>query len=158
MTAVMRRLHRNLPPASRYPLPPREIVDEALHRAPQSARPTLTTVSHFGYGAATGALFGLMAPRGGVLTGCAYGVAVWAASYLGWIPAAGILRPATVHPSDRNALMITAHLVWGAVTALTARELDRAEHSIFEGVENFDSGDTALTRTQSSRPMRRRSY
>jgi hypothetical protein len=135
MTAVMRRLHRSLPARSQYPLPPREIVDRTLSPAPDSARPRLTTISHFGYGAAAGALFGLIAPRGGVLSGCAYGVAVWAASYLGWIPAAGILRPATVHPADRNALMITAHLVWGAVTALTARELYLAEHSIFDSSE-----------------------
>jgi hypothetical protein len=32
MTAVMRRLHRKLPGAERYPLPPREITERILLR------------------------------------------------------------------------------------------------------------------------------
>jgi len=39
---------------------------------------------------------------------------VWGGSYLGLLPSLGILRPATDHPAQRNALMIAAHLVWGA--------------------------------------------
>jgi putative membrane protein len=39
-------------------------------------------------------------------------------SYLGLLPALGILRPATEHPERRNALMIVAHLIWGSITGL----------------------------------------
>ena len=43
-----------------------------------------------------------------------YGLAVWAGSYLGLLPALGIMSPATDHPLRRTALMIAAHLVWGS--------------------------------------------
>lgn len=131
MTAVMRRLHRNLPPTSQYPLPPREIVDETFPGAPDDALPSLTMLSHFGYGAVTGAIFALFAPHRGPAVGAAYGIGVWVASYLGWIPASGILKPATRHPRERNALMIAAHVVWGGAMALTIRELECAKKSIF---------------------------
>ena len=140
MTAAMRRLHRRLPKPDRYPLPPREIVERLLPQpgdaAPgEGARRDLTMAAHFGYGAATGALYALLRPsRGplpGPLPGAAYGALVWAASYLGWIPAWGILDWATRHPRRRNALMIGVHLVWGATMAATLRELERAEAEIF---------------------------
>ena len=57
--------------------------------------------------------------------GAAYGSAVWACSYLGWIPALGILKPASEHPPARNVLMISVHFVWDATTAITLRELER---------------------------------
>ncbi|RVJ68654.1 hypothetical protein CN171_25130 [Sinorhizobium meliloti] len=47
------------------------------------------------------------------LNGPAYGLAIWAASYLGWIPAAGILTPATKHPMSRN-LLSSPHTSRGA--------------------------------------------
>lgn len=139
MTAVMRRLHRRLPPPSRYLLPPRELMQETLPRASERVLRHATTLSHFGYGAAAGALFTSMAPGRGAVAGMLYGTGVWAASYLGWIPAVGILKTAARHPGERNALMIAAHLVWGAILALTARELDRAEESIFGGRGNAGS-------------------
>lgn len=136
MTAAMRRLHRRLPQPERYPLPPREIVERVVPEPAgaalgEGARQDLTMAAHFGYGAATGALYALVRPGSGPLAGAGYGVLVWAASYLGWIPAGGILRRATRHPLRRNALMIGVHLVWGAATALVLRELERAEAEIF---------------------------
>jgi hypothetical protein len=50
-------------------------------------------------------------------------VAVWAGSYLGWLPAAGILSPATEHPARRNALMIASHVVWGAAAGVIVERL-----------------------------------
>jgi hypothetical protein len=146
MTVVMRRLHRRLPPASRYPLPPREIVQETFPRTSERAVRQLTTLSHFGYGAAAGAVFTSLAPGRGLVAGMAYGTGVWAASYLGWIPAVGILKIAALHPRERNALMIAAHLVWGAVLALTARELEQAEESIFSGSPDAPSAADAADR------------
>ena len=78
-----------------------------------------TIASHFAYGAVTGAIYAPLArsiPLSPALAGATYGLAVWAGSYLGWLPAAGILSPAYKHPARRTALMIAAHLVWG-VTA-----------------------------------------
>ena len=143
MTGAMRMLHQRLPPGERYALPPREIVQGAL---PTQGEPTLaepdrqrlTVAGHFGYGAAMGSLLAAVRPSSGVAAGAAYGVLVWAGSYLGLLPALGVLKPATRHPLSRNLLMVGAHLVWGATTAITLRELERAEAEIFVGTEAPD--------------------
>ncbi|RXT50444.1 hypothetical protein B6S44_22840 [Bosea sp. Tri-44] len=129
MTVAMRRLHRSLPVQERYPLPPREIT-EGLPNANLPAS-SATLLYHFLYGGAAGALFAGLFRRPGVAAGSAYGVSVWIASYLGWIPASGILRLATSHPSRRNALMLTVHLVWGACLAAGLAELEKAEANSF---------------------------
>jgi uncharacterized membrane protein YagU involved in acid resistance len=138
MTAAVRAMHRRLPAAERYPLPPREIIEGGLPAATKRSleehgRQSATLAAHFGYGAATGALYALVRPRGGILPGAAYGVLVWTVSYFGIMPGLRILRPAHEHPGRRNALMIAAHLVWGSTMALTLQELERAEREDFAG-------------------------
>ena len=134
MTAAMRRLHQRLPPTERYPLTPREIVDSTAAQTvgplPEEAAKDVTTLAHFAYGAAVGALIAALNPDPGKRTGTAAGIAVWLASYMGWIPAVGILEPATKHPARRNALMIAAHGVWGYATATALRELILARGTI----------------------------
>src|SRR5687768_4969227 len=81
-----------------------------------------TSISHFGYGALCGALYGLgrkyfSGKRGSlnsVLVGSSFGLGIWGASYLGWIPAAGLRAAAKNQPSERVGMMILAHLIWGA--------------------------------------------
>jgi uncharacterized membrane protein YagU involved in acid resistance len=138
MTAAARAMHRRLPTAERYPLPPREIVESGLPVATKRSldehgRQTATIAAHFGYGAATGALYALLGPRGSILSGAAYGVLVWVVSYFGIMPGLRILRPAHDHPWRRTALMIAAHLVWGGTLARTLRDLEFAEREIFAG-------------------------
>ncbi len=130
MTSAMRHLHARLPDEERYPLTPREIVDEAADPPPETAA-DLTLLAHFLYGAACGALLAAAGERPGRGAGAAAGTAIWAASYMGWIPAVGLLKPATDHPARRNALMIGVHLVWGAATASAMRELADAHETIF---------------------------
>lgn len=131
MTVLMRQFHQLLPEDQRYPLPPREITQRTLPASSEKTLRTLTTLSHFGYGAATGAIFNLVMPKGGMVAGMTYGGVVWLASYLGWVPAAHILTAANRHPLKRTLLMISVHLAWGAACALTARELEAAESQIF---------------------------
>lgn len=134
MTMAMRRLHRRLPAKERYPLPPREIVDSGGKQAgvklPSEAAKDLSTAAHFAYGAATGAILAAMNPDPKKRTGALYGAAVWLASYMGWIPAVGNLKPATEHPPRRNFLMIGVHLIWGAATAAAIRELCAARETM----------------------------
>ncbi len=134
MTAVMELLHRCLPWPQRYPLPPREITTETAERIGISEHldePKLSAAvvaSHFGYGTAAGAVYAPLAdklPGPPALKGAAFGLAVWTASYLGWLPAAGFLSAATREPLHRNALMITAHLVWGATLGLLVDRWER---------------------------------
>jgi uncharacterized membrane protein YagU involved in acid resistance len=133
MTLAMRELHRRLPSKERYPLPPRLITEQVLgprtlRSLTEPQRVGTTLAAHFGYGALTGALYPLIARRSGrgeTMAGIVFGVGVWAASYLGWIPASGVLTPATEHPARRNLLMLASHLVWGASTALIYRAFAR---------------------------------
>jgi uncharacterized membrane protein YagU involved in acid resistance len=123
MTLAMAALHRRLPPHERYPLPPEEITAKLAEEAGEAEHighpehQAATLIAHFGYGAVMGGMYTTLAekvPGPPALSGMAYGLAVWAGGYLGLLPALGILKPATEHPPRRTALMIAAHLVWGA--------------------------------------------
>lgn len=133
MTVALVAMHRRLPPGQRHPLPPREISYNVMRatgvaqRLPEGGRRLGTWVGHFGYGALAGAALGALAPRGGVGAGVAGGLALWAVSYLGWLPAAGLAAPLDERPRERVALMIAAHLVWGTGTALAVRALRRVQ-------------------------------
>jgi hypothetical protein len=137
MTAAMLAMHRRLPSRQRYPLPPRLITEELADRAgaDHARAATMTAaawLAHVGYGGATGALLAPLARRVPLprsATGAGFGVLVWGVSYLGWLPAARILRPATEHPARRNALMIASHLVWGAACGAALAAMDRAQRS-----------------------------
>ncbi len=129
MTATMRRLHGKLPRKERYPLPPRELTDRIL-APPDRVAPDLALIAHFAYGAGCGALLAALGPKPGRLTGALAGSGVWLASYMGWVPAFGVLRPATDHPGRRNLLMLRAHFTWGWATAAGINELIRARATI----------------------------
>jgi hypothetical protein len=130
MTAAMRRLHQRLPPDEQYPLPPREIAEALIRSSSDETVKDEATLAHFAFGAAGGAVLAAFAPAPSASAGAAAGVGIWTASYLGWIPALDILKPAAEHPTRRNALMIGVHLVWGTVTALTLRELTAARSTM----------------------------
>ena len=86
----------------------------------------LALAGHFAYGAVTGAIYAPLVSAfqpPNVANGVVYSLGIWTASYLGWLPALQILRPATEHPLERNALMITAHVVWGATLGLAIGQM-----------------------------------
>lgn len=134
MTLAMIVLHRRLPRDEQYPLPPRKVAMEVLESAgveeeklDETEKTGVTLVSHFAYGAAVGAVYAPLArslPLPPPVSGAAFALAVWAGSYLGWLPAAGLISPATRHPARRNALMIASHLVWGATAGVLVGQLD----------------------------------
>jgi len=128
MTAVMRRLHKIISSDEQYPLPPRQIIDQIGWSGKEQSTRSLTVFTHVGYGALSGALFALL-PR--PISGTRYGLAVWAASYLGWIPAMGILSLAVNHPMQRNLLMMAAHVIWGSTLARSLSELEASRHDVF---------------------------
>ena len=138
MTRAMRRLHRRLPARERYPLPPREITDRAL-APPAGAAPDLTLIAHFAYGAGCGALLAAANPKVGRLGGALAGGGIWLASYMGWIPAFGVLRPATEHPPHRNLVMLGAHFTWGWTAAEAMRELGAARSTVFAAGPALDA-------------------
>jgi hypothetical protein len=135
MTAAMMGLHRGLPADERYPLPPRRITMRAAKKAgikhwlDEPQKRGVTLAAHFGYGTAAGIIFGLIAPRRAaeaIPAGIGFGLLVWSASYLGLLPALDLHPPATRDTVRRNALMIAAHVVWGASLGAVAAPLRRA--------------------------------
>jgi uncharacterized membrane protein YagU involved in acid resistance len=138
MTVAMIGMQRLLPKHLRYPLPPEQVtlrvmVDKgAISHLDDPERTIATGILHFGIGAVGGASYSVAArliPVHSVLRGIGFGLLVWVTGYMGWLPALGILQPATKHPAQRNALMIVAHLVWGSVTGLVFAALTGDEDS-----------------------------
>jgi len=103
--------------------PPRAITDqmvESLGADPsEGSRRALAIANHVGFGAITGAMFGMAAPRmslrASIAAGMAYGTAVWLASYQGWVPAIGALPKAHRDRKERQLALFLAHLGYGAV-------------------------------------------
>jgi hypothetical protein len=98
--------------------PPKKIT-KALLDPPTGTKRLATAFTHFGFGAAAGAIYGWVrarppGPARGALEGAGFGTAVWAASYAGWVPALGILPPPQDDRPDRQATMLVAHWVFGA--------------------------------------------
>jgi hypothetical protein len=148
MTMAMRRLDRHLAVRNRYPLPPREITETTF--GPGCGQAVLTVISHFAFGAAAGAVYGSL-PR--KLPGVLFGPAVWAVSYLGWVPMLRILAPATRHPKSRNFLMIAVHVVWGSCLAVGLKELEAASRTIFASGPLHDSQQEPSLDERASRQM-----
>lgn len=134
MTAAMAAMHKLLPPEQQYPLPPRLITENVLEAAeveeqvPEEQERQLSLLNHFAYGTAMGTIYasGLQAlgARPTVANGIAFGLGVWAGSYQALLPLTGLFPPAHAQPASRNALMITAHVVWGAALGLILQKLD----------------------------------
>lgn len=125
MAWVMFGLERMLPKREQYPMPPEEITTVLAARVgageEMRSRPTrqaATWLMHLGYGGATASIYPFV-PRSlavpNVLRGMIFALGVYTLSYMGWLPAANILLPATELPARRNLVMVISHLVWGGL-------------------------------------------
>ena len=124
MTVMMTLTRPWIPQPERYFSLPRIITMRVARRLglkrkmSEPQRLSASLAAHFAYGAAAGALYSITAqnaPLPPVLKGIGYGLGLWGAGYMGWLPATGLLKPATQHSGGRNASLIASHLVWGAV-------------------------------------------
>lgn len=80
-----------------------------------------STVMHWGYGSAWGALYGILAgsarrPR--IVYGLPFGAVVWASGYI-VLPAGKLYKPIWEYDAETLASDLTAHLGYGAGTAAT---------------------------------------
>lgn len=66
---------------------------------------------------------GVPAPVAGAL----FGLAVWALSFEGWMPAVGIMRRTTEEPPKKWPAPIMGHVVYGVATALVYDALERRD-------------------------------
>lgn len=103
--------------------PPQAIAERAVQRGggehpPAPADRALGVVLHLGFGLGAGGTYALLPRRlPSQVRGCAWGLAIYATSYQGWVPALGALPPASQDRRDRVAVMVLAHLVYGSVLA-----------------------------------------
>jgi hypothetical protein len=113
-------------------LGPRRVTEGLAERADAvPSEPVLdaaTAVNHLAFGAGAGAVYGPLRrslPRAvpASLSGTVFGLAVWAASYAGWIPALRILPPPTQDRPDRAVGMHLHHWVYGAALGLLEQRL-----------------------------------
>jgi uncharacterized membrane protein YagU involved in acid resistance len=129
-------------------MPPRLIVGRVFSAAGvrRRARPWLlqaaTTVAHFGFGALSGAVFGAArvlarslvrpAQRAHAVSEAAavtFGIAIWAGSYAGWLPALGLMPFPSRDRPGRPTSMLMAHIVFGWSLAATLHALESRSKS-----------------------------
>jgi uncharacterized membrane protein YagU involved in acid resistance len=127
MTVVMEAGRQLLPPTERDPLPPRQVTANAADAVgigphmTETEKDAAAAAAHFGFGTSAGAVYGLLAPQlpvGPVAGGVGFGLAVWAVSYLGWLPTTGLYKRPDHEPAGRHAKIIVSHVVWGAALGL----------------------------------------
>src|ERR1043165_4206979 len=71
----------------------RLLPEQAKQRIPRTAEKVASNSLAMGYGMTFGALYSTLRPKGGsvLIDGAALGLACWAAGYLGWLPATGLM-------------------------------------------------------------------
>ena len=135
MTALMMYMHGQIPTGERRTLPPKQVAGKVASEAGaedivdrEDELLATTGVAHFGYGGAMGGVYAAMEPYVDLpaeVKGAVFGLGVWAGSYLGWLPAAGIRPPATQRPASENAMMVASHIVYGMVLGKLVESLGR---------------------------------
>jgi hypothetical protein len=80
---------------------------------------------HLGYGTTPAALYAALRPdaRHPLLEGAALGAALYAAGYLGWLPALGLTPPVTKQRPWQVLTALTQHVLYGVVTVGAFRKL-----------------------------------
>jgi uncharacterized membrane protein YagU involved in acid resistance len=118
--------------------PPKRVVDRAAETAAEATeaggpveegeRTAAAAGSHLLYGAAAGALYGLIQDElrlPAALAGPVYGLVVWAAGYLGWMPASGVLPQPWRQQAGEALVPVVAHVVYGATLGAVERVIRR---------------------------------
>jgi uncharacterized membrane protein YagU involved in acid resistance len=123
MSAVMLGLRKRMGEQ-----PPDVITTQAAHAVgkepTENQADALASVAHVVFGAVSGAAYAALPkwgppPLRGVLTG----LAIWASAYQGVVPALRIMPPASEDQPKRPAVMIAAHVVYGAVLGTLEQRL-----------------------------------
>ncbi len=105
-------------------MPPERITSRFLDafgiRRSRRQQDVAAAALHVGFGGAAGSLFDLLYDAldlrvSPLLQGAVFGAGVWAVSYAGWVPAFEILPPPSRDRPGRPQVMLTAHVVYGAL-------------------------------------------
>jgi hypothetical protein len=107
-------VYRRTPPPEKVS---REMTEAVLgpDAFPEQWFTPMMLAQHVGFGAAAGAAFGALTGvvRPTVVAGVLVGLAIWKASYDGWIPALRIMPPAEKDEEGRQVALVVAHVAYG---------------------------------------------
>lgn len=94
---------------------------------PPLVRKTAAKSLHLGYGTTPAVLYALIRHRDGsaIVDGTLLGLGVWAAGYLGWLPAAGLIPPMREQPPRQIAVPIVRHALFGIAVVAAYRAMTR---------------------------------
>lgn len=108
--------------------PPKEITSRAESKAGQ--RPSGSGFSvhwlaaHLGFGGAAGAVYPWVRkayPGPPPIAGALYGLSIWFQAYVGILPQLGLYPEPTEDSTSRQAVIVSAHLVFGATVGRICR-------------------------------------
>lgn len=124
MAASQRLLPGGTPPLREAPGP--FMVEQATEALPMSVRERIPEAAEkaaagalgMGYGLTFGALYAALRPDGGNpwSDGLILGASCWAAGYLGWLPALGLMPPVWRQSTSQAIVPAAEHLVYGMTT------------------------------------------
>ncbi|HJW95763.1 MAG TPA: hypothetical protein VJ901_19285 [Thermoanaerobaculia bacterium] len=84
----------------------------------EKLKPLAAKSMHLGYGMTAGMLYGLLPhSRWRTLEGVALGLGVWAAGYLGWLPATKLMPPLTEQTPAQITVPVVQHALFGVAVA-----------------------------------------
>lgn len=140
MTLAMKALFQALPEQQRYPLPPWQITKRLVRKSglegavDRKQKNILALFAHYMFGAGIGAAYSLLFKSANKTakpqSTIGYALLVWAVSYIGWLPATGLMPKPGKQRANRQSLMIMAHIVWGLafswIISKTFRKRSRA--------------------------------
>jgi putative membrane protein len=147
MTIFIMKYFESLPEEEQSPLPPAKLADDVettvAPRLPSSELRSFNSLaSHFGYGIGAGELYSYLAQKVKApvpVKGLSFGAALWAVSYIGWIPVAGYRPSAPRLSTKRNIMMIAAHAVWGLTAAYCDDVMARRGNEIWDGAPDRET-------------------
>ncbi len=95
--------------------------ESARERIPDAAKAAAAKSLHLGYGVTSGVVYGAVRPGGGSVfaDGSLLGLGVWAAGYLGWLPATDLMPPIHRHDAQQIIAPIVQHALFG-IAVVTA--------------------------------------
>ena len=99
------------------------------HKVPPDYKPLAGEAVHYGMGAASGAVYGVLAEVAPFLTlgdGVGFGTGVWLLADEMAVPAAGLSKPAKEIPLTTHIYALASHLVYGWITETVRRAVRRA--------------------------------
>ena len=95
-----------------------QLPQETREKVPAPVEKALAGSLALGYGLTAGALYGVVRTHSAnaLLEGTALGLATWAAGYLGWLPAAGLLPPVYKQETPQVIGPVIRHILFGIGT------------------------------------------